>query len=156
MILRPFEFEDLRWAAPLAERCFSPWDQGYGQQTADWLAQDNIRGWVATAAETPLGFVLLGAWGVPEGVQVWEIVLIAVDPTTARKGVGRSLIAQVLRAVRTEPFVREVRLDVDPTNAAAVGLFQQAGFTVQQENAGTFSGGQPAVRMAWRPKHRSN
>lgn len=155
MLLRPVTVDDAAWIPRLAERLFAPWESDYGTAVARWMGQENTSGWVAVDEELgPVGFVLLSSLGlVGEGrPHVLEVVAIGVAPGARRQGVGRSLLARVVRHARTTRGVLEVRLNVAADNEAGRRLFEQAGFTVTREDDGTFGGGRRALRMSWRPR----
>jgi ribosomal protein S18 acetylase RimI-like enzyme len=157
MLLRPFEVEDVAWAAPLADRLFSPLDRGYGEAVARWAVDPLVTGWVAEApARHPVGFLLIGQLGLlgADRPRVLEVLAIAVGEEARRTGIGRSLLARALSQARGDAGVREVRLTVAADNPAARQMFEQAGFTVDRPDDGTFPGGQTAVRMRWAPRPR--
>ena len=54
MLLRPFEVEDVAWAAPLADRLFSPLDRGYGEAVT-WAATLCLPELPATLQASPMG-----------------------------------------------------------------------------------------------------
>jgi ribosomal-protein-alanine N-acetyltransferase len=61
-----------------------------------------------------------------------EILTIAVDPKTRRKGLGRMLMNDVIRRLYRE-HIASLFLEVERTNAAAVGLYRSLGFAVAGE-----------------------
>lgn len=157
MLLRPFEVEDVAWAAPLADRLFSPLDRGYGEAVARWAVDPLVTGWVAEApARHPVAFLLIGQLGLLglDRPRVLEILAIAVGEEARRTGIGRSLLARALGYAREDAGVREIRLTVAADNAAARALFEQAGFAVDRPDDGTYASGQTAVRMRWAPRPR--
>ncbi|MEV0171728.1 GNAT family N-acetyltransferase [Streptomyces sp. NPDC050803] len=62
-----------------------------------------------------------------DGYQGW-IVSLGVTRDQRGRGLGRRLMLEVLRRMRTEG-VHEVRLTVEPTNAAAIVLYRSIGFS---------------------------
>lgn len=56
-----------------------------------------------------------------------EILTLGVDPAVRRRHAGRALLDGVVRAARSIGS-RELLLEVDPRNGAAVGLYEKAGF----------------------------
>lgn len=154
MQLRPVTVEDVAWLPRLAERLFAPWEDGYGQAVATWMSNDTTEGWIAVGPDGPIGFVLIGTLGLlGEGrSHVLEVLALGVHPDRRRAGVGRALLAQVLRHARSREGAMAVRLTVASDNAAGLGLFRQAGFTVDREDDGTFGKGRRAIRLTWRPR----
>ncbi len=62
-----------------------------------------------------------------DGYRSW-IVSLGVTRDRRGRGLGRRLMLEVLRRLRTEG-VREVRLTVEPANAAAIMLYRSLGFS---------------------------
>ncbi len=56
-----------------------------------------------------------------------EILTLGVDPAVRRRRAGRALLDGVVRAARSIG-ARELLLEVDPRNRAAVALYENAGF----------------------------
>ena len=61
---------------------------------------------------------------IPPGA---ELESIAISESCRRQGLGRELLAQLLHALRQED-IREVWLEVRPTNLPAIALYRRAGF----------------------------
>lgn len=152
MYIRPVVVEDVAWLPRMAERLFSRWEQGYGHAVAAWMGHDSTIGWVAAVAAGPIGFVLVGTLGVvgADRPHLLEILAVGVHPEARRRGVGRALVAQVLRHGRARR-AREVRLSVAADNLPGQAMFLQAGFRVDRDDDGTFGKGRRAIRMSWRP-----
>lgn len=151
MHVRPVTLEDAAWLPHLADSLFSPWEDDYGAAVATWMGHDTTSGWVAMEDDDPIGFVLIGKLGlVGEGrAHVIEVLALGVLPEVRRRGIGRSLLARVLRQARAEAAL-EVRLNVAEDNKAARALFEQAGFEVARADDGSFGSGRRAIRMTWR------
>ncbi|KUO22269.1 GNAT family N-acetyltransferase [Streptomyces dysideae] len=60
------------------------------------------------------------------------VMSLAVSPDQRGRGLGRRLMLEVLRRLRAEG-VREVRLTVEPTNAAAIMLYRSLGFSSEDQ-----------------------
>jgi len=149
ILVRPFEVEDVAWAAPLADRLFAELDRDYGDAVARWAVDPTVFGFAAIGPDAPVGFVLAGAIGLlgTDRPRVLEIFAIGVRPEVRRLGYGRTLLSRVLQTARQDAGVREIRLTVAADNRPARRLFEQAGFVVERDDDGTFPGGQRAVRM---------
>lgn len=150
MWIRPLDTEDAAWLSTMAERALAP---GYGVAVARWVVEPNAEGWVAEEGGTPLGFALISRLGVAEqrGAHVVDLVALAVDGDARRRGVGRALLAAVLRHARVQPGFRHLQLLVAEENAAARALFAQAGMEDLGPD-GTYETGEKARRMMWRPR----
>lgn len=64
-----------------------------------------------------------------DGYVSW-VLSLAVSPDQRGRGLGKRLMLEVLRQLRRER-VREVRLTVEPTNAAAIMLYRSLGFSAE-------------------------
>ncbi|CCK30172.1 hypothetical protein BN159_5793 [Streptomyces davaonensis JCM 4913] len=74
------------------------------------------------------GYVLFPT--TSDGYECW-IMSLGVTRDQRGRGLGRRLMLEVLRRLRTEG-VREVRLTVEPTNAAAIMLYRSIGFSSEE------------------------
>jgi ribosomal protein S18 acetylase RimI-like enzyme len=72
-----------------------------------------------------------------------EIVTLDVAPEHRRRGLGRRLMEEALRAIRKRGH-RRAALDVDRDNAAAIALYRALGFAVEREFR---EGGRRRLRM---------
>ena len=75
-----------------------------------------------------LGYVVFV--NTSDGYVSW-IMSLAVTPHLQGRGLGRRLMAEALRRLRTE-HVHQVRLTVEPTNAAAIMLYRSLGFSSEE------------------------
>ncbi|MEU2157942.1 GNAT family N-acetyltransferase [Streptomyces sp. NPDC019396] len=71
-----------------------------------------------------LGYVLMGT--APDRSRSW-ILGLAIDRRSRGRGFGRWLMAEALERLRAQE-VGEVRLTVEPANAAAIELYESLGF----------------------------
>jgi ribosomal-protein-alanine acetyltransferase len=106
-------------AALEAQSFSTPWSQNAIASELDnpwaiWL--------VALEGETLLGYV--GAQYGPDG---GDIVTIATDPGHRGHGIGKALIGSLETLLR-EKQLRWLTLEVRPSNAPALGLYQSLGF----------------------------
>ena len=60
-----------------------------------------------------------------------DIITLATRPAFRRKGLGRALLAQALAQMETAG-VRDIFLDVEDGNAAALALYEAHGFRYQR------------------------
>ncbi|MEV6941357.1 GNAT family N-acetyltransferase [Streptomyces sp. NPDC051172] len=82
-----------------------------------------------------------------DGYVNW-IKSLAVTPELRGRGLGRRLMLEVIRRLRTEG-VHQVRLTVEPTNATAITLYQSLGFSFEGGvRKGYFGPGEDRLIMA--------
>jgi ribosomal-protein-alanine N-acetyltransferase len=105
--------------------------------------------WVATQplassmAEVVVGGIVF--WRVADELQVLNLV---VHTGCRRRGLGRHLLAAALSAGR-DAGCATAWLEVRADNAAAIGLYEQAGFAASGRRRGYYSGsGADALLMA--------
>lgn len=110
-------------SADKAHRVKSAWIQSY---------VDGTRGetlWIARAAGRIVGFnAVLGT--ERNGAPVRTIDLIAVDPSSRRRGIGRALVADFISRYRGAGAVLQVGTQV--ANIPSLRLYEGMGFTVRQ------------------------
>lgn len=66
-----------------------------------------------------------------------EVLTLAVDPVARRRGIGRRLLAELMRESRARGAAT-IFLEVAETNAAALALYNAAGFTLSGRRKGYF------------------
>ncbi len=91
----------------------------------------------------PAGYALLL---FRNGTGAARLYSVAVDPRFRGRGVGDSLIAAAGIAARDRGADR-LRLELRPSNAGAMRLYQRAGFTFLERKPGYYHDGEDAVRM---------
>ena len=96
------------------------WD---GSEFERLLASANVEATGVRRGRKPLGFILSRAAG-PEA----EVLTLVVAASARRQGLGRKLLEANLLAL-ARIGVRQVFLEVDETNAAAVMLYRRFRFT---------------------------
>lgn len=132
-------------AAAVADACFDPgagdgWPPG---EILTFLGQPGVHAWLAVqgAGDTalPAGFALCRTV-----LDEAELLLIGVLPAARRQGIGRALLDAVLRDARGQGVSR-LHLEVRHDNAAALGLYESAGFQVSGRRSGYYRAhnGQP-------------
>lgn len=89
---------------------------------ADELGRRSVRAWVALQEHHAQGLIL--ASFLTDEV---EIVSVVVSPSARRRGLGRLLVDAVLDAARGAGM-RVALLEVRRANAAAIALYERAGF----------------------------
>ena len=99
-----------------------PWNDG---EFRSLLGQGPVFGFIARPVgemHNPAGFVLARLVAGEA-----EILTIAVAKGERRAGLGRKLMAEVMRVLHMQR-AESLFLEVDETNAAAVGLYRKLGF----------------------------
>jgi ribosomal-protein-alanine acetyltransferase len=96
-----------------------------------WAATDYERIFLA---ESPRRFALIAGSNLPQGFLVaravdkeWEIENLAVAGQARRRGIGRALVAELLRRA-VEYGAANVMLEVRESNRPARALYESAGF----------------------------
>lgn len=122
--LRDVHWTDIEQLAQLERELFA--DGAWSQQT--WWAELAGRPRRDYVAEVE-GAEVLGYAGLDHGGDVADVMTIAVAPSARGRGLGRRLLDELetrARAGRAASVMLEVRAD----NAAAIGLYDRAGYTV--------------------------
>ena len=118
---RPIVAADLARMAEVEGGLFpDPWSR---QAFADTLARADVRGVAVDDGGGRLVGYGLCALVADEG----EILNLAVDPSAQRQGLGRRLLSAMLSWLQGAGAAR-VYLEVRDSNAAAIALYQAAGF----------------------------
>jgi len=118
---RPFTAGDIPRVAQIERSIFSdPWSAA---AFAEALRQPHVRSLVLEDGE---GGVIGYGLGSIVGDEA-EILNLAIDPARRRRGAGRRLLDALLALLRAEGAGR-FYLEVRRSNAAAIGLYEAAGF----------------------------
>ena len=122
MTIREMSASDIDGVAALEAEIFSmPWSaRGF----ADTLHREDVLFLVACEGENLLGYV-----GVYCTADEGEITNVAVAQSARRRGVGRALIGELIRALADRKIFRIV-LEVRASNEPALHLYEQEGFAV--------------------------
>lgn len=122
MTIREMSASDIDGVAALEAETFSmPWSaRGF----ADTLHREDVLFLVACEGENLLGYV-----GVYCTADEGEITNVAVAQSARRRGVGRALIGELIRALADRKIFRIV-LEVRVSNEPALHLYEQEGFAV--------------------------
>jgi len=107
----------------------APWSDA---EFASLLAQPGVAGLLWNAAE-PQGFILIRA--VADEA---EILTLAVAPAYRRRGVAALLLDEATRLLRAGGTHR-LFLEVAADNAAAIGLYEKAGFSATGRRTGYYA-----------------
>jgi len=91
-----------------------------------------------------LGYLLF--WHVTDELHV---INVAVAPAERRKGIGRALVGELLSYARANA-VAKILLEVRASNAAAIALYESAGFTRFNVRPRYYGTDEDAVEMVLR------
>ena len=127
-VMRP---EDLDEVLTIERASFSmPWSRGAFLYE---MEQNRVaRCWVGREAGRVVGYLCL--WEVAGELHITNI---AVHPTVRRQGIARTLLGGVLDDAR-QRGLRIVVLEVRPSNAEALGLYDSFGFRVVGRRRGYY------------------
>ena len=113
---------------------------------ATLLAQPGVGAWIASAGDTPVGFIL-----VRSAADEAEILTLAVAPAFRRRGFAAALVHRACGMLR-ELGTRRLFLEVAEDNAAARALYGGCGFAEHGRRKGYYREGRSravdAVLMA--------
>lgn len=127
----PMDKTHIEAVAALEQRCFSaPWSaQSIAAETDNPLS----RFLVAVAGSSVAGYI-----GAQEIAEECYITNLAVAPEYRRKGIARALLTAAEKGAR-ERGCSFITLEVRPSNAPAIALYSQNGFTVAGERRGFYT-----------------
>ena len=118
--IQPFEPGDMDELMEIENDSFTlPWSRASYEEL--WPL-DSIRIWVARKAGEMVGYYLVQTVG-----EEAELHTFAVKREYRKAGIGRALMDHMLDRAR-ESGVRNIYLQVRPTNDAARGLYSELGF----------------------------
>jgi ribosomal-protein-alanine N-acetyltransferase len=139
--LAPMTLEDLDEVLAIERVSFqTPWSRGAFRYE---LTQNRVARSVVVRAGTPLvGYVCL--WEIGHEIHITNL---AVHPSFRRRGAARALLGHILEDARGSG-VELVFLEVRPTNAEALTLYESLGFRVIGRRKGYyFDTGEDALVM---------
>jgi ribosomal protein S18 acetylase RimI-like enzyme len=67
-----------------------------------------------------------------------KVIHIGIDPQVRSRGLGRSLLANLIRHLNQQGFTR-IDAHIDKDNPASINMFKKAGWTVIQNASGFFA-----------------
>lgn len=110
----------IREVMEIDKKCFpDPWSE---KSFIDEMENENTV-YLVAYDDMVLGYA--GMWCVFENA---DITNIAVSPDARRKGIGASLVAELIRYAE-EKNADNIRLEVRNSNIAAISLYKKCGFT---------------------------
>jgi [ribosomal protein S18]-alanine N-acetyltransferase len=139
--IRDFRPDDLEAAYELDQRCFDREIAYTRGQIRAFLSRPGAVGLIAESHGRLSGFAI----GESAGTR-GHVVTIDVDASDRRRGAGKQLLAELLRRLAAGG-VREVRLEVDVRNAAAIRFYERMGFREKRRLPGYYGPGLDGMRM---------
>ena len=153
--IRTAKESDREFAHSLSKKAFSVYVP-YEDMLDRWFQSDATETLLALMEKRPVGFAMLGRhqseW---ESRQIAELLAIAVEPAKQKKGIGGSLIREVVRKAR-ELRIETVVLYTALENVAAQRLFKKHGFTPSRIKERFYPRGQDALLMVSRIESRND
>jgi ribosomal-protein-alanine N-acetyltransferase len=146
--IRDFRPDDLEAAYELDQRCFDREIAYTRGQIRAFLSRPGAVGLIAESHGRLSGFAI----GESAGFR-GHVVTIDVDASDRRRGAGKQLLAELLRRLAAGG-VREVRLEVDLRNAAAIRFYERMGFREKRRLPGYYGPGLDGMRMVTEVRRR--
>ncbi|MFH1830702.1 MAG: ribosomal protein S18-alanine N-acetyltransferase [Pseudomonadota bacterium] len=118
--IEPFKPKDLDAMMEIENRSFTlPWSRQFYEQL--W-SQEAIDIWVGRRGRELVAYYLIQTVG-----DEMELHTFAVKPELRRQGIGEKLMQHMISEAKRRG-VRQIYLQVRPSNAEAIGLYQKLGF----------------------------
>lgn len=136
---------DLEALYRLDQLCFEPGIAYSRPQIRRFLGFATARGVVAEAGGRIVGFAL----GYQVRRRVASVLTLDVDPNFRRRGLGKALMAELLRRLAADGAA-ETRLEVDVRNSGAIAFYEGLGFRRLRRLEDYYAQGRPAFEMGLR------
>ncbi|HEC76912.1 MAG TPA: N-acetyltransferase [Thermoplasmatales archaeon] len=138
MAIRNFEYEDLEEVAKIADESLQ---ENYSIDFLLYLWQINPEGFmVAERDGKVVGFIV----SIKEGKEKLRILMLAVDKKFRRKGIGKSLLRELLIKY---PETRKVVLEVRSDNKEAINFYKKQKFKIKGKIEDFYTDGSTAYLM---------
>jgi ribosomal-protein-alanine N-acetyltransferase len=152
VVIEPMTEADLEVALDIDAAAFRPSEIGAGVEDArvvreKQLREELARPWARLRVARTDGGVLVGYtlfWHVADEI---HLLNIAVAPPERRRGVGRSLMEDLLSYAGREN-VACILLEVRRANRAAIALYESFGFVHDRVRARYYADGEDALEMS--------
>ena len=144
MIIRRGEEKDILAIEELEKQCFAtPWS--YESLKYDIVENNRALYLVAEIEGEIVGYV--GIWKI---VDEGHITNVAASPEHRRCGIARGILTQLFEICETRHGIEAFTLEVRPSNAPALALYQSFGFEAAGRRKGYYEdNGEDAIIM-WR------
>jgi ribosomal protein S18 acetylase RimI-like enzyme len=153
--IEPARPEDVVAVGKISESAFEDYGE-YGKIVSKFFTSQGVTTYVARVGAEVVGFIMLGflPWsGGAGGGNPWisDLLAIAVVPGQRRRGIGDVLMQRMFQLVEEMGEwrdVKEIQLTCAEGNQVGLKFFKKYGFSVIDPHHGSYSGGQPALRLA--------
>lgn len=140
--IRPITESDIDGVLAIERASFpTPWSRG---MFLDEMLQGATRAWFV--ADSPWG--ILGYGGLMEVEEEGHLLNLAVRADARRQGIASALLAAVLVEAQRRGLER-ITLEVRPSNAGALAMYEAFGFTVAGSRPGYYSDTGEAATIMW-------
>jgi len=139
--IRDFRPEDLEAAFELDQACFEPGIAYSRSEIRGFLSRAGVVALAADSSGALAGFAI----GHRRGSR-GHIVTIDIAPGGRRRGAGRLFLTELLRRLG-EAGARQVRLEVDARNEAAIRFYEHMGFRATGRLADYYGKGIDGLEM---------
>lgn len=109
----------------IEKQCFKL--EAFSKQQIAYLLTDYNSVSLAARVNNELAGFIIGQIEVEQSVTAGHIITLDIAPNYHRKGVAQKLL-QEIEAIFKEKGIKECRLEVREDNAAALNLYQKAGY----------------------------
>ncbi len=117
--IRSLGYSDLPQVIAIERRAFpSPWS--LAMFVLELSKPSGLCLAAVDAADRLVGYLICARYE-----KVWHLMNIAVDPALRRRGIGRSLLEQMIERAGPD---REYTLEVRTSNSGAIALYERFGF----------------------------
>jgi ribosomal-protein-alanine N-acetyltransferase len=133
--------QDPSWMAAIHRTCFAkPWDEA---TMAQFLASPEVLCLVGSVADDS-GGIMGGMLIARNAAEEAELLTLAVAPACRRSGLGRALLKAATKTLR-ESGAKQLFLEVDEGNEAALALYRSLGAQPVGRRAGYYDDGADAA-----------
>lgn len=147
--LRRLELADLDAIERIERASYpTPWSRS---MFASELAKQSSRSIAAiTGTGELVGYLVLSRY-----VDAWHVMNVAVDPGHRRQGIASAMLLRLFELTRDDAE-RGYTLEVRVSNLAAIGLYQQFGFTSSGVRRGYYTDNREDAVIMWRAAEVTN
>jgi len=143
MTIRGLQMADLTAVEEIERRSYgTPWSRS---MFAGELAKGGSICLGAFDGEVLMGYMIISRY-----VDAWHVMNVAVDATFRRRGVARRLLDRLFEL--TDDGERGYTLEVRVSNAAAIKLYERAGFRARGVRRGYYTDNREDALIMWRER----
>jgi ribosomal-protein-alanine N-acetyltransferase len=141
LTVRPLTLSDLPQVIGIERRSFStPWSLAmFGLE----VSKPSGVSLAALYGQRLVGYLVCSRYA-----DVWHVMNIAVELDLRRRGIGRALLAALFE--QTDRPGERYTLEVRPSNASAVAMYERLGFTAAGRRTGYYHDNREDALIMWR------